>query len=107
MRSHLYCSREGSLEKLDALRKGLPATRELFEWHAEDAGAARALQEATAFLRSARAYARVSRRPSVAGFLRASKMVHEDSATIPPTGTRPSRRRSSRTHLINRPMQTP
>jgi superfamily I DNA/RNA helicase len=77
-------SREGFLAKLDALWKNLPGVRELFEQHAADAEAARALADAAALLRSARAYARVSKRPSVAGFLRAGKIAHEDSDTWSP-----------------------
>ena len=75
----------GILEKLDAIWKNLPGTRELFERHAEDAEAARAIGDAAALLRSARAYARVSKRPDVAGFLRAGKMAHEDSDTWAPS----------------------
>lgn len=78
-------AKEDFLQKVDALWKGLPGTRELFERHTEDAGAARAITDATVFLRSARAYARVSRRPSVEGFLAASRMVHEDSDTWAPS----------------------
>lgn len=73
------------LEKLDVLWKRLPAVRELFERHQEDVEAARALQDAASLLRSARAYARVSKRPSVEGFLRAGKMAHEDSDTWAPS----------------------
>ncbi len=78
-------SRGDFLEKCEALWKGLPGTRELFERHSRDPEAARALQETAAFLRSARAYARVSRRPGVAGFLQASRMVHDDSDTWAPS----------------------
>lgn len=78
-------SNEKFLQKVDALWKGLPAIRELFERHTEDAEAARAITDATVFLRSARAYARVSRSPSVEGFLATSRMVHEDSDTWAPS----------------------
>ncbi len=78
-------SKSSLLEKLDALWKGLPGVRELFERHQEDAEAARALQDAASLLRSARAYVRVSKKPSVEGFLRAGKMAHEDSDTWAPT----------------------
>jgi hypothetical protein len=76
---------DGLLEKLDALWKGLPGVRELFERHHEDADAARALQDAASLLRSARAYARVSRKPGVERFLRSGKMAHEDSDTWAPS----------------------
>src|SRR5215211_664529 len=78
-------SKPNFLEKLDAIWKGLPGVRELFERHHEDAEAARALQDAASLLRSARAYVRVSKRPSVEGFLRAGKMAHEDSDTWAPS----------------------
>ncbi|MDP9488554.1 MAG: hypothetical protein M3Q49_22675, partial [Actinomycetota bacterium] len=78
-------SKSSLLEKLDALWKGLPGVRELFERHQEDAEAARALQDAASLLRSARAYVRVSKKPSVEGFLRAGKMAHEDSDTWAPS----------------------
>lgn len=78
-------SKEDFLQKVDALWKGLPATKELFEHHTEDAEAARAITDATVFLRSARAYARVSRNTRVEGFLAASRMVHEDSDTWAPS----------------------
>jgi superfamily I DNA/RNA helicase len=68
-------------EKVDALWKGLPATRGLFERHAEEQDAALALTDALSFVRSAHAYARMSHRPTVEGFLRAGKMLHEDSDT--------------------------
>ncbi len=75
---------EGFTGKVEALWKALPGTRGLFERHAEDAEAARELMDAMAFLRSARAYASVSQRPTVEGFLRAGKMLHEDSDTWAP-----------------------
>ena len=71
--------------KVDSLWKGLPATKGLFEWHAEEEEAARALTDALAFVRSAHAYARMSQRPTVEGFLRAGKMLHEDSDTWAPS----------------------
>ena len=76
---------EGFAAKVDALWKGLPATRELFERHAEDEEAARTLADALSFVRSAHAYARMSQRPTVEGFLRAGKMLHEDSDTWAPS----------------------
>ncbi len=78
-------ARESFAEKVETLWKSLPGTRELFARHEEDAEAARALMEAMAFLRSARAYARVSREPSVEGFIRAGRMLHEDSDTWAPS----------------------
>ena len=72
-------------EKVDTLWKGLPATRRLFERHAEDQDAALALTDALSFVRSAHAYARMSNRPTVEGFLRAGKMLHEDSDTWAPS----------------------
>jgi len=71
--------------KVDALWKGLPATRGLFERHAEEQDAALALTDALSFVRSAHAYARMSHRPTVDGFLRAGKMLHEDSDTWAPS----------------------
>lgn len=76
--------KEDFLGSLDALWKGLPGTRELFERHREDDGAARALMGATALLRSARAYASVGQRPTTAGFLRSRRMAHDDSDTWAP-----------------------
>ncbi|MDP9486076.1 MAG: ATP-dependent helicase, partial [Actinomycetota bacterium] len=75
----------GFLAGVDALWKGLPATRGLFERHGEDAEAARALADGLSFVRSAHAYARMSERPTVEGFLRAGKMLHEDSDTWAPS----------------------
>jgi superfamily I DNA/RNA helicase len=75
---------ESFTEKVETLWKALPGTRELFERHAEDAEAARELMDAMAFVRSARAYASVSQRPTIEGFLRAGKMLHEDSDTWAP-----------------------
>ncbi|MDP9487097.1 MAG: ATP-dependent helicase, partial [Actinomycetota bacterium] len=75
----------GFAGKVDVLWKCLPATKELFERHEEDAEAARALADALSFVRSAHAYARMSERPSVEGFLRAGKMLHEDSDTWAPS----------------------
>ena len=71
--------------KVDSLWKGLPATKGLFERHADDEEAARALTDALSFVRSAHAYARMSQRPTVEGFLRAGKMLHEDSDTWAPS----------------------
>jgi ATP-dependent exoDNAse (exonuclease V) beta subunit len=71
--------------KVDALWKGLPATKGLFERHTEEEECARALTDALSFVRSAHAYARMSQRPSVEGFLRAGKMLHEDSDTWAPS----------------------
>lgn len=71
--------------KVDALWKDLPATKGLFERHTEEQEAARALTDALAFVRSAHAYARMSERPTVEGFLRAGKMLHEDSDTWAPS----------------------
>ena len=71
--------------KVDSLWKGLPATKDLFERHAEEEEAARALTDALSFVRSAHAYARMSQRPTVEGFLRAGKMLHEDSDTWAPS----------------------
>ena len=76
--------RDSFAEKVDALWKGLPATRGLFEIHAEEQEAALALTDALSFVRSAHAYARMSNRPTVEGFLRAGKMLHEDSDTWAP-----------------------
>jgi len=76
---------ESFSRKVQTLWKGLPGTRELFERHAEDAEAARALMDATSFLRSASAYASMSRGPTVGGFLRAGRMLHEDSDTWAPS----------------------
>ena len=73
------------VEKVDTLWKDLPATRELFERHAEEQEAALALTDALSFVRSAHAYARMSNRPTVEGFLRAGKMLHEDSDTWAPS----------------------
>lgn len=75
---------QGFAEKVETLWKVLPGTRDLFERHAEDAEAARELMDAMAFLRSARAYASVSKKPTVEGFVRAGKMLHEDSDTWAP-----------------------
>ncbi|WP_162924321.1 ATP-dependent DNA helicase [Rubrobacter indicoceani] len=72
------------LKKLDSLWKNLPGTRLLFARHREDAHAARALSDAGAFLRAARAYAGASREPSVAGFVGAGTMIHEDTDTWSP-----------------------
>jgi superfamily I DNA/RNA helicase len=77
-------AQEEFAEKVEALWKALPGTRELFERHAEDAEAARELMDAMAFLRSARAYASVSQKPTVEGFVRAGKMLHDDSDTWAP-----------------------
>ncbi|HEX2741441.1 MAG TPA: ATP-dependent DNA helicase [Rubrobacter sp.] len=71
--------------KVDALWKGLPATKGLFESHAQEQESALALTDALSFVRSAHAYARMSQRPSVDGFLRAGKMLHEDSDTWAPS----------------------
>ena len=71
--------------KVDALWKGLPATKGLFERHAEEEECARVLTDALSFVRSAHAYARMSQRPTVEGFLRAGKMLHEDSDTWAPS----------------------
>lgn len=76
---------ESFAANVDSLWKGLPATKDLFERHAEDEEAARALTDALAFVRSAHAYARMSQRPTVQGFLRAGKMLHEDSDTWAPS----------------------
>lgn len=78
------CGEPNFLKKLDLLWKNLPGTRELFARHREDAHAARALADASAFLRAAAAYAGASRDPSVAGFISAGSMVHEDSDTWAP-----------------------
>jgi superfamily I DNA/RNA helicase len=78
-------NQDSFVEKVDALWKGLPATRELFERHAEEQEAALALTDALSFVRSAHAYARMSNRPTVEGFLRAGKMLHEDSDTWAPS----------------------
>ncbi|MGH3088380.1 MAG: 3'-5' exonuclease, partial [Rubrobacteraceae bacterium] len=77
--------RDGFLEKLDVLWKGLPGTRELFEAHRGDPDCAMALSDAAAFLRSARSYAAASREPSVRGFLAAGEMIHDDSDTWAPS----------------------
>jgi ATP-dependent exoDNAse (exonuclease V) beta subunit len=71
--------------KVDALWKGLPATKGLFESHAQEQEAALALTDALSFVRSAHAYARMSQRPTVQGFLKAGKMLHEDSDTWAPS----------------------
>ena len=71
--------------KVDALWKGLPSTKGLFERHEQDEEAARSLTDALSFVRSAHAYARMSRRPTVEGFLRAGRMLHEDSDTWAPS----------------------
>jgi DNA helicase-2/ATP-dependent DNA helicase PcrA len=73
------------LEKLDFLWKNLPGTKELFLRHREDARAARALSDAGAFLRAAKAYYEASREPTVSGFVSAGSIVHEDSDTWAPT----------------------
>ena len=79
-------SRQNSFaEKVDALWKCLPATRSLFEIHADEQEAALALTDALSFVRSAHAYVRMSNRPTVEGFLRAGKMLHEDSDTWAPS----------------------
>ena len=78
-------SRDSFAEKVETLWKGLPATRGLFERHAEEQEAALALTDALSFVRSAQAYARMSHRPTVEGFLRAGKMLHEDSDTWAPS----------------------
>jgi superfamily I DNA/RNA helicase len=75
----------GFAAKVDALWKGLPATKVLFERHAEEEECARVLTDALSFVRSAHAYARMSQRPTVEGFLRAGKMLHEDSDTWAPS----------------------
>ena len=77
--------RDSFAEKVDALWKGLPATRGLFERHTGEQEAALALTDALSFVRSAHAYARMSNRPTVEGFLRAGKMLHEDSDTWAPS----------------------
>jgi superfamily I DNA/RNA helicase len=71
--------------KVDALWKGLPATKGLFESHAQEQEAALALTDALSFVRSAHAYAGMSQRPTVQGFLKAGKMLHEDSDTWAPS----------------------
>ena|GEM_PF-2282076 len=73
------------LKKLDSLWKNLPGTKDLFLRHREDASAARPLSDAGSFLRTARAYAGASRAPTVAGFVSAGSIVHEDSDTWAPT----------------------
>ena len=81
------CSQAGvaSREGRHALEGPTRDTKALFERHAEEQDAARALTDALSFLRSAHAYARVSNRPTVDGFLRAGKMLHEDSDTWAPS----------------------
>ncbi|CAN5893762.1 hypothetical protein BH18ACT11_BH18ACT11_13940 [soil metagenome] len=78
-------SQDSFAEKVDLLWKGLPATKGLFERHAEEQEAALALADALSFVRSAQAYARMSHSPTVEGFLRAGKMLHEDSDTWAPS----------------------
>ncbi|AHY47829.1 UvrD/REP helicase N-terminal domain [Rubrobacter radiotolerans] len=73
------------LRKLDLLWKGLPGTARLFDRHREDARAARALADANAFLRAAAAYAGASDRASVAGFVSAGTVIHDDSDTWAPS----------------------
>lgn len=76
-------------EKVETLWKALPGTGELFERHSADAAAARELMDTMAFLRSARAYAAMSQKPTIEGFVRAGKMLHEDSDTWAPAAPRP------------------
>ena len=73
-------------KKLDALLEGTPwRPASSLNVTKRTPEAARALQDAASLLRSARAYARVSKRPSIEGFLRAGKMAHVDTDTWAPS----------------------